>query len=81
MTLGTRLKNAPHPIPLKTTNTAKTPAVLENGQMTRALIPANARERRRLLIGPKNVSDRKPATTRPTVEATFQIANMITAIG
>ncbi|GMF78933.1 unnamed protein product [Aspergillus oryzae] len=78
--LGTRLKNAPHPKPFSTMNMDSTAVVLEKGQITSALSPASVSERIRLLIGPKTESDKKPASTRPTVEATFQMANMMTAI-
>lgn len=77
---GTRLKKAPHPIPLKIKNTEKMPTVEANGQTTRELRPMNRRQSTKLLRGPSSTSAVYPPRTRPTVEARFQAAKMTMAI-
>lgn len=76
---GIRLKNAPHPSPFSTMNTDSTATELAKGQIASALTPAKSRDRMRLFSGPNTASARKPATTRPMVDATFHIARMMTA--
>lgn len=76
---GIRLKKAPQPSPLSTINTDSTATESAKGQIASALTPANSRDKIRLFNGPNTVSARNPASTRPTVDATFHIAKIITA--
>lgn len=76
---GMRLKKAPHPSPFSTMNTDSTATELAKGQIASALTPAKSRDRMRLFNGPRTVSARNPATTRPIVDAMFHMARMMTA--
>jgi hypothetical protein len=53
---GTRLKKAPHPMPLKTKNTEKIPTLDARGQTTNELRPIKSRQTIRLLRGPRRWS-------------------------